>query len=99
MSIQFLLREVSECFKSERFKSECFRPDKRSLAISLHRRRTIRFTSTIMLASQQKVKKMSNERFLRLAAVNTQRKENSISFAREMKQEKNQVMSGLSRGS
>lgn len=94
MSIQFLLREVSECFKSE-----CFRSDKRSLAISLHRRRTIRFTSIIMLASQQKVKKMSNERFLRLAAVNTQRKENSISFAREKKQEKNQVMSGLSRES
>lgn len=52
-----------------------------------------------MLASLQKVKKMSNERFSRLAAVDTQRKENSISFAREKKQEKNQVTNGLSRES
>lgn len=89
MSIQFLLWEVSECFRS----------DKCSLAISLRRRRTIRFTSIIILASVQKVKKMSNERFLRLAALNTQRKENSISFAREKKQEKNQVTNGLSRES
>lgn len=89
MSIQFLLWEVSECFRS----------DKCSLVISFRRRRTIRFTSIIMLASVQKVKKMSNERFLRLAALNTQRKENSISFAREKKQEKNQVTNGLSRES
>lgn len=89
MSIQFLLWEVSERFRS----------DKCSLAISLRRRRTIRFTSIIILASVQKVKKMSNERFLRLAALNTQRKENSISFAREKKQEKNQVTNGLSRES
>lgn len=89
VSIQFLLREVSECFRS----------DKCSLAISLRRRRTIRFTSIIMLASVQKVKKMSNERFLRLGALNTQRKENPISFGREKKQEKNQVTNGLSRES
>lgn len=63
MSIQFLLWEVSECFRS----------DKCSLAISLRRRRTIRFTSIIILASVQKVKKMSNERFLR-SALNTQKK-------------------------
>lgn len=33
------------------------------LAISLRKMHTVRFTSTIMLAKVQRVKKMSNERF------------------------------------
>lgn len=45
--------EVSEWFKSDNF----------FLAISLRKIHTVRFTSTIMLAKVQRVKKMSNERF------------------------------------